>query len=380
MLVHRHRLADSARTNDVVAIASDLVGFHSSDPTSVYLSAGARMANPAIETVQQALYTDRTLVRHHAMRRTIWVHPLDLATVAHAATTTRYAERERLRFVKMLENSSPISNGEEWIKSARATLLEALGDNPGISTRALGELLPELKVTMHLAQGKSYAGTQSALSRLMLQLGFEGLVARCEPLGSWNNSQYQWDLMDRWLPDGWQEADPHSSRVDLVRRWLVSFGPGTERDIAWWTGLPLGMVRQALDVLGAEKVNLDAGSGWIAPDHRVEFAQDAPSVALLPGLDPTTMGWKERDWYLDPDQARLLFDANGNGGPTIWLDGRIIGGWVQGADGSVHYLLTADVGSEIESLIVERSHELEKFWGDVRFKVRFPAPLQKKIL
>ncbi len=50
--------------------------------------------------------------------------------------------------------------------------------------------------------------------------------------------------------------------------------------------------------------------------------------ALLPGLDVTTMGWVERDWYLE-DLREQVFDNRGNAGPTAWADGRVVGGWRQ---------------------------------------------------
>ena len=60
----------------------------------------------------------------------------------------------------------------------------------------------------------------------------------------------------------------------------------------------------------------------------------APWVALLPALDPTTMGWQGRGWYLGPHGPRL-FDRSGNAGPTVWVDGHIVGGWAQRPDGEV---------------------------------------------
>src|SRR5690606_4404040 len=50
------------------------------------------------------------------------------------------------------------------------------------------------------------------------------------------------------------------------------------------------------------------------------------SVALLPALDPTTMGWAARDWYLGPHKA-AVFDTIGNAGATVWWEGRIVGAW-----------------------------------------------------
>ena len=53
-----------------------------------------------------------------------------------------------------------------------------------------------------------------------------------------------------------------------------------------------------------------------------------------PTTDPTVMGWKERDWYFG-DPAAALFVRNGNAGPTVWADGRVVGGWAQTAVGSI---------------------------------------------
>lgn len=107
---------------------------------------------------------------------------------------------------------------------------------------------------------------------------------------------------------------------------------------------------------------------------------DSPSVAVLPGLDSTTMGWKQRSWYLDPASEELLFDRNGNAGPTIWVDGAVVGGWVQGPDGAARYRLTVDQDPATVGAIEAQLARMEAFWGDVRFKVRFPAPLQRHLL
>ena len=71
-----------------------------------------------------------------------------------------------------------------------------------------------------------------------------------------------------------------------------------------------------------------------------------PWAALLPVLDPTTMGWKQRDFYLAADDVPHLFDSNGNAGTTAWWDGRVVGCWVQDDDGVVSVVLRRDIGAE----------------------------------
>ena len=60
----------------------------------------------------------------------------------------------------------------------------------------------------------------------------------------------------------------------------------------------------------------------------------AAALDQVPALDPTAMGWSQRDWYLGPHKE-ALFDRSGNVGPTIWWNGRIVGGWAQRRSGEI---------------------------------------------
>src|SRR4051812_8560659 len=83
-LAVRHRLAPSPRRDDVAAMADSVVALHSTGPASLYRSAIARMQHPSIEAVSKALYDDRSLIRPHGMRRTLWVFTPTVGRWAHA--------------------------------------------------------------------------------------------------------------------------------------------------------------------------------------------------------------------------------------------------------------------------------------------------------
>ena len=70
-----------------MALADDLVAVHSTDPATVYLSLLARMQRPDLDAVERALYTDRALVRHHSLRRTLWVASRPMTRRLHSAAT-----------------------------------------------------------------------------------------------------------------------------------------------------------------------------------------------------------------------------------------------------------------------------------------------------
>jgi hypothetical protein len=377
-LAVRHRLAPSCRTDDVVAIADDLVALHSSDPVTVYLSVLARMQTPVLAAVEKALYDDRTLVRHHAMRRTLWVGGHEAVRLAHAATTVDL-HRVQYRNLHTSLSAAGIADPDAWITAGRAAVLALLADGP-TTARDVGRRLPELALSIPIGTGR-LATTAAAHTRLLLVLGFAGDVVRARPTGTWINGQYRWAAAGTWLPGGIDTGlDKRAAAAALARRWLRAFGPATRADLQWWTGWTAATTTRALADVDAVEIELDDGVGVVLPDDLEPGPPVEPWVALLPGLDPTTMGWKARSWYLEPAAAAAVFDRNGNGGPTIWVDGRIVGSWVQRRDGTVAVYLVTDVDAARRAEIDAAAVRLQELLGDVRFTVRFPAPVQAALL
>ncbi len=163
-----------------------------------------------------------------------------------------------------------------------------------------------------------------------------------------------------------------------MRRWLRAFGPATEGDLKWWLGSTVTAARQALADVGAVAVDLHGEPGVALPDDLDPVAPPEPAAALLPALDPTTMGWFRRDWYLGPHKEQL-FDRSGNGGTTAWWDGRIVGGWRQAPDGDVVLQLLDDVGADARAALDAEAERLTAWLGGLRVAARFPSPLSKAV-
>lgn len=363
-LARRHHLAPGTTTNDVAVLTDDLVALHSADPVSVYLAVGARMTTPSIPAVARALYDRRLVLRHHAMRRTLWVMTPGTAADAHASSTIRVGATQRRRHLRML------GWDEGRLDAAVEEVAAELSDHPK-STAELSEGLPHLAERITLAGGTPNEATISTLSLVLLHVGFAGRAIR-DRSDSWNTSQYRW--VAPWI----HFPDRVGRHADLLRRWLARFGPGTETDLVWWTGWTKTAVRKALASLQAVEVDLEDGSiGWVLPDDVQSERQPPRWVSLLPGLDPTAMGWKARDWYLDPAHRPRVVDRNGNIGPTIWADGRVVGGWVQRHNGDVAVELYDSVDQDLLERAIERQQALV---GEGRFRFRFPSPNQRELL
>ena len=150
--------------------------------------------------------------------------------------------------------------------------------------------------------------------------------------------------------------------VLLLEAWLMTFGPGTVTDMKWWTGWNITVVRKSLKRIGAVGVDIDGEAGYLHREDVEKVSSSQPWVALLPSLDPTTMGWKVREWYLGA-YAPQLFDRNGNAGPTVWVDGRVAGGWAQRKTGEIVFEIFEDVGTEAMNAIKARGTDLETWIG-----------------
>jgi hypothetical protein len=90
------------------------------------------------------------------------------------------------------------------------------------------------------------------------------------------------------------------------------------------------------------------------------------------------MGWKERSWYLG-DHAEILFDRNGNAGPTIWADGRVVGGWAQHPEGGIATRYLAAVDADVRDRVDARARALERWLGDHVVVPRFRTPLEREL-
>lgn len=375
----RHHLGRTAA--DVETVVRDLVAVHSSDPTTPYLALWSRVPAFRIADLEHALYDDRSLWRLHAMRRTLFVVPTDRAPTIRAACAADVAAAERRRLEGWVA-AAGVGDAAAWLRDVEDRTVAALADGRPRRTKELATLVEGLSLQVVVGSGK-WATTTPLSSRLLFLAAMDGRVVRGRPAGTWRSSQYHWVDARAWFGPGLSDAPaaggPAAARADLARWWLQAHGPATATDLRWWTGWPVRATQAALAAVGAVEVDLDgSATGWILPDDVEASAESAADVALLPALDPTAMGWKERDWYLG-DHAAALFDSNGNAGPTVWVDGRIVGAWGQRPGGEVATRLLEDVGRSATRRVAEEAAALEAWCGGTTAVPRFPSPLGREL-
>jgi len=359
-------------------VARDLVGIHSTDPRTVFLSLWARMRAVDVAAIERTLYEERSLVRMLGMRRTLFVIPRELVPVLQAACTTAIARRERARIVNLLSQAGVAKDPARWLRQAERRAIDVIESRGEIAGTELTKADPRLDRRMLMAPGTRFEANVSVGSRVLTLLSMEGRIVRGRPRGTWVGGQYRWSPMERWFTEGLPLMTAVDAQPELIRRWLRSYGPGTIRDLRWWTGLSAGEVARALEVVKPVEVELNGTSGLVLADDIEAVRSPRPWAALLPSLDSTVMGWAERTWYLG-EHGPALFDRNGNAGPTIWWDGRVVGGWTQRQDGEILFGLLEDVGSEAVAAIEAERERLRSWLGEVRVIPRFPTPLHTEL-
>ncbi len=376
-LATRHGLTDEVRPGDPAAAARCVVALHGTDPASIVLSAKARCPSLAIDDVEESLHSQRSIVRVMGMRRTIWVVPTDLVPAAVGGPGARVARTERKRLISDVEAHGLHADGERWLASAAGQVLDALADGGERSMDQIRSESPGLVGSYRNGIGKKWESEVSIGPRVLTWMWADGAIVRSGNDGSWRSARPLWSAADRWIDAG-PPLESAPAWTELVTRWLARFGPGTEADIMWWLGATKGIVRTALAECGAQEVSLSDGStGWVLANDTGPTSSTKETGdwgALLPALDPTTMGWKSRDWYMG-QHAPHLVDSAGNAGPTVWWDGRIVGGWHQSEDGAVGLAFLEDVGADAASVLEAHAESLETWLGGQRVLMRFPSPL-----
>jgi len=368
----RHALVAPVR--DTVAAARALTCLHATEPASVHLAAWARSGTSRDE-VDDALYVRRSVVKQLAMRRTVFAFPRELLPAVWGSASARVAAQQFRQLASEVTGAGITTDGEAWVTEHVELVRDLLTQHP-MTTAEVREKLPALDA--RLTRGKGAYQADVAIARqVIVVLAADGSVVRGANDGAWKVTRPRWTRTEEWLGGDVGALPEAEGYAVLVAAWLRSFGPGTETDLVWWLGATKAAVRRALVDVGAVAVSLDGGrTGWLLPDDVEPVADPSPWAALLPALDPTTMGWKERDFHLGP-HADKVFDRNGNGGPTAWWDGRIVGVWCQRSDARVDVVLAEEVPPVARRALDAKAEELTAWLGGEVVRSIYLSPLAR---
>lgn len=311
VLVKQHLTGEDPAA-DVVTVADDLVGIHATGTTSPYLQLLARVPAFVRADLENALYGAHSLARLRCMRGTVFIVSRALLPVVTAATR-RIVEPLSTRYLAHIG----VTETEYLALAAR-----------------IEEVLQTAEGALTTSDLQQRIGAARSLSRVVNLMCDQGRLLRDRPVGSWKSRTFAYRRFDDVFP-GLPPVAEQAAVRHLVERYIRAYGPVAFDDLAWWSGVGRRTLRDAVDGLGDVIVPVDVeggGSGWLA--HADDLAGraprsgvTAPSVRLLPELDPFLMGRRDRRVFLEEAFVDYVTDRAGNVTSTVVGDGRVTGVW-----------------------------------------------------
>jgi hypothetical protein len=123
--------------------------------------------------------------------------------------------------------------------------------------------------------------------------------------------------------------DRGKALAELARVYVGAFAPATDRDFAYWAGLPLRDVRAGLEAVASEIEEVRVGEETMLALRRgLPRLPGGGQVRMLGNFDTYLLGWKDRRFSV-ADEHELHVKEGGGGWirPVVVEDGIVIGGW-----------------------------------------------------
>ncbi|PJJ63396.1 winged helix DNA-binding domain-containing protein [Compostimonas suwonensis] len=296
---------------DVVRWMSAMQG---QDLPGALWSVGVRTPGSREEHVVAAF--DRgEIVRSWPLRGTLHVLPPEelrgILSLTGARTIASAARRER-----------ELGLDESIVEAARSVAHEVLGGGRALRRDALFAEFESRGIR---------AGAQVGY-HLLWNLSLSGTVV----LGPIEGTEQLVVLLEEWVPPA-PERDADEVLGSLAHRYVLSHGPVTVADLAWWTKLPLTRARRGLEIArkrgragdALAEVRYGDASLWLSA-ATLEAAAPSVTTLALPGFDELLLGYADRGAQLDEVHAqRVVPGNNGMFRPTIVVGGRVRGTWTK---------------------------------------------------
>jgi hypothetical protein len=301
-LLHR---PTSAR--DPVEIARSIAGAQAQDVYAGPLTFRSRSRRLTAADITRARTEERSLLRTWVMRTTVHLIPTDDAGW----------------WLPLFEPGI-----ERWSRRR----LEQLGMPPGQEDKALRVIAKALESEGPLTRPEAAervveAGVELNPSTRLHVIGLavsSGVACLGPDRGKTTCLVRREDWLDKPPP-----FDRDRALAELARRYVGAFGPATDRDFAYWSGLPLRDVRAGLESISAEIEEVRVGEEtMLVMRGGLPRLPPTGQVRMLGNFDTYLLGWKDRKFSVTGEHA--LHVKEGGGGwirPVVLEDGVVVGGW-----------------------------------------------------
>lgn len=313
--LERHALATPSRDARPADVASAICGAHAQVLSAAELSLGVRLPGATRTDVQDALWTERSLVKTRGPRGT--VHLLaarDLPMWIGALSALPPTRSPFPPHVRMTPEQT-----DQVVEAIAAALTEAELTVDELTEAVVGRAGPWAgDLVMEAFQDKWPRWRQAEHTA-----AYRGALC----FGPTRDRKVTYTSPGRWLP-GFAPAEGQAALADLVRRYLYAYGPATPQHFAQWLAMPSRWATELFARAEVEQVDVDGAVAWVVAGDTAAPSGPPRGVRLLPYFDAYAVGCHPRE-LVYPGRAASRALAGGQGGnyPVLLVDGTVAGVW-----------------------------------------------------
>ena len=325
--LHKQHLLNQSQADTVLEVVEDIFGLHATSASTPYLSLFARMKQFQRSLLDQELYIKRNLIRLGFMRRTLFIMTTKLAPLAFQAT--RLSEAQTMQ---LLEGWNIPRSEYQRLAESVFTVLKDGAQPLRIIKQAMS---PGLVRTLERQIGKNVArmtNVNIALTVLMQQGKVFSEKYR-DPIMTRHENRYA--LTRTVYPNlNLESLTTEEAQTQLVKHYIRIYGPVTEQDVVWWTGLGKAKIQTSMIALERELLPIRIKKHsedyvMLESDYHTFRKFKAPRalpVLLLPYEDPYPKGYQLHNHFVTTEHEKHVY-IGGEAQPTVFVKGKIVGTW-----------------------------------------------------
>lgn len=312
---------------------------------------GTRLPNTTEKTVEDAL-NNGVILRTHILRPT-W-HIVSRENIRWMlALTAPHIERIAAGYYKNLGIDSDLRH------KTNNLIEKALHEHKNLTR---DEIMQELNKHNIIASDLKAA-------HIMFHAELTGLVCS----GTRKGKAITYALLDDRAPIT-PPIHRDEALAKLAKLYFQSHSPATMKDFAWWSGLPMGDVRKAIDFVKdqLEIFEIEQTTYYNLPLQNPSIVEN--DVFLLPAFDEYMVSYTNRSAALPPQYAAQAISNNGIFKPILVHEGKVIGLWkrtLKPKHIEVELLPFEPISPLLEHQIQERFVVFQNYAADNQQVIRF---------
>jgi len=352
----KHNIVPGTQLNSIEDVARNHLGLHAARIGSPYTTLCSRLLQYETKMLTNKLYEEKTLIKLRCMRTTLHIAPYDIAPILFNATKDVRLS-ECLTFFK--RNNISLNRVDELESEIISIITEK-----GLHAKAIEEWI--IAKTEKIIEPE----IKKIFAKKVLKYYWEkGVLSYFNAASNWEKEDRKYVITKSFYPnlnlDIYQVED---AKELLIIENIKKFGPVTLKDISWWSGLGLNIIKSTIEKNSTKickfKVNGFENDFYISNEDFHELknynVKDIEWISFLAFEDPSLKGYHDsRLRYVDEMNLKHLLNQIGEVQASVIHNGKVIGTWIwdkKKKKMEINYFIHQDT-----SLIKKINQEKEKY-------------------